>query len=138
MSKTTEAKEWTYNIIHHLASPSNALCFESIRSSFDRKIHGISATITYYYPSSKLFTKKDEISSKSLDITNVEKPLIDIIFLPHYYDKEFPYGFKNLNLDDKFLVECNSKKALSPDQTHYIKVELSIVNYKDFIILDPI
>lgn len=131
-SKTTEAREWSCNILHHLSSTSNAKSLSEARSYFDKKIHCIQTTIIAYYPKEKVITLKGDVSNKSFDTTNIEKPLIDLIFLPKYFDKEYPYGCKNLNVDDKFLLDCYSKKRISPDGNHYIKVIIEIKDREDF------
>lgn len=91
-----------------------------------------------YYPKDKVLTKKDELSNKCFDTTNIEKPLMDLIFLPKYFDLEYPFGCKNLNLDDKFLLDLVSKKRISPDQNHYIKIKLEIVNRDQTLLSDDL
>lgn len=123
--KTTDAREWEATIIHYLSVPSIQMQLELLRTHFNKKIHGWEVSIIAYYPESELYTKTGELSSKVHDLSNIEKPLIDLIFLPKYYNQDYPYGCKNLNCDDRYIKRLHSEKCASDKSS--LEVSLSIV-----------
>ena len=42
---------------------------------------------------------------------NVEKPIIDLVFLPKYHTQVPPYGCPNLNCDDRYIKRLHSEKV---------------------------
>jgi len=60
---------------------------------------------------------------KTIDISNSEKHVLDIIMLPKFYEE-----FANLNMDDKHVLEMNSKKILSENGEYYINVIIEVVS----------
>lgn len=123
--KSVAYNEWSSNIFHKLQTEENLQAMEDLRDFFDPEKHGFVVNLKFFYPRNILFTKKGTLSAKAHDLSNIEKPLIDLIFLPCYFDKPSPYGCKNLNIDDKFICELSSKKL--PAEEHSIEIELSIV-----------
>lgn len=83
--------------------------FENAYSVFD---HFLKANIVIYMPSNKLITKKGYISSKSLDLDNCLKYLIDGIFK----------SFKKI--DDSAICKIDAEKRPSKDTDYHIEVEL--------------
>lgn len=130
--KTVAAKEWSYTVFHELSKKHNQEELLKLREYFDPSKHVYVLNMTAYYPKEILFTKKGYISGRAHDITNWEKPLVDLIFHPKYFDISTPYGCKNLNIDDKFVTDCYSKKRPSLDDNYSIKITLRIVR------LDPL
>ena len=117
--KTQEAREWSSMICHELAKPENKQVLADLRGYFKAGEHAYKISIKYFTP--KMFTKSGEISAQSLDISNFEKPIIDMIFLP----QNFGIGLhqcENLNIDDKHIVAMFSSKQFAPD----FKVEISL------------
>lgn len=127
--KTKEAQDWSHTVLHHLSQKENKKCLKELREYFNAKEHAYKLDITFYYPKEILHTKDGRISAKSHDISNVEKPLIDLLFLPKYFTEKPPYGAENLNVDDKYLVEMISRKRAA--DTHGIKVIVEIINLND-------
>ena len=123
--KTQSYKEWSMQVFHRLSTEENLQALQDLREFFDPKIHSYSINLKFYYPSDILYTKKGSLSARAHDISNIEKPLIDLLFLPVYHNKPAPYGCPNLNIDDKFISEMSSKK-LSAD-AHKIEIELQII-----------
>lgn len=125
--KTTEARQWSCSIFDILAQPANQEKFARLRDFFDKNKHGISIELIAYYPESIFYTKKGTISSRTFDISNWEKPLIDLIFLPKYMDQPVPYGCPNLNADDKYIIDMRSSKK--PAESHQIYIKIQIVSF---------
>jgi len=131
---TAEYKEWQVNILELLGSSRNQESLKYLRDTFDSKEHRVEVLITHYFPQHIMFTEEGLMSSKAFDITNIEKPLVDIIFLPKYYKQNPPYGIKNFNNDDKFISDCVSRKRASYD--FVIEVNIAIKPLSD-IWYDP-
>lgn len=126
--KTTSATEWTYQVFDALSTDENIDKFKRLRDYFDPNKHTYSIKLIATYPHAEFITKKGRISSRTIDITNWEKPLIDCIFLPKFFDSTPPYGCANLNMDDKFLTEMSSKKKAG--DKYLIEIELEILTRK--------
>lgn len=122
---TKEAREWECQILHQLNNPKDLSNFKDLRNQYDPLKHYYRIDFLYLIPYKKLFTKK-EAWLKTPDLTNIEKPLADLIFLPQHFDQPAPYGLKNLNIDDKFMAELHSTKRASPDGEYYIKIYIEI------------
>ena len=126
-SWTTQAyKDWSATVFHRLSSEENLKALEDLREFFDSEKHSYKVDIKFTYPKNILFTKKGSMSARAHDLSNIEKPLIDLIFLPCYFDKPSPYGCKNLNIDDKFISALSSKKL--PGDEHFIEIDLTIID----------
>jgi hypothetical protein len=126
--KTLEAEKWETGILHQLSSKQNMQKFENLRSQFDPELHSYAVTISVYYPEADFYTKKGLISAHTHDVSNYEKPLIDLLFLPKYFELPAPYGCKNLNMDDKYITRMFSTKR--PGTEHKLIVKIKIINRK--------
>lgn len=122
--KTTEARQWTFNVFDILSQPDNEEKLANLREFFDKKKHAYTIEMTAYYPEKYYFTKAGDLSSRTFDISNWEKPLIDLIFLPKYFKQLPPTGCKNLNVDDRYLKKMVSEKL--PSDTYKIHIKLQI------------
>lgn len=123
---TTDYKSWAQLILSLLKQKPNSPRLASLESFFDFNQHRYSITITTYFPSNILITKDGYMSSKAFDVSNIEKPLIDLIFLPKYH-----LDTPNLNIDDKFISDLSSRKRISSTGNHYIEVKLDILSLQD-------
>jgi hypothetical protein len=110
VTKSSGAREFSAQVFNIISRDIEAAKLSELRSKFDPKEHCYKVQITAYYPESEYYTKKHEMSSKTLDITNFEKILVDCLFLPKFNDEPFPYGAPNLNCDDRYLAEMASRK----------------------------
>ena len=120
-----EAKEWQSDLFVALASSTNKAIIQNLKSHFDERVHGYKFSITYEAPASTFYTKRSTLSSRQIDLSNCEKSLIDVFFLPKYNGT---YGCENLNIDDKWLLELSSRKTLSPDENYYTVVKIEIID----------
>lgn len=126
--KTTAAREWTHEVCYHLSSEENEKALADLRQHFDNSKHYYKISLEAHYPKKFFITGKGHISARTVDITNWEKSIIDVIFLPKNYSDTPPYGCKNLNIDDRYICEMSSKKVLSKDDFYRIVVEIEISN----------
>jgi len=124
-SYTTSAyKDWSCQVFHKLNTEENLKQLEELRNYFDFKKHYYIIDLKFYFPKEIIYLKNGALSSRAFDISNIEKPLIDLLFLPKYFDKKSPYGCKNLNIDDKYIKKMSSEKEASEDFRIEIKLEI--------------
>lgn len=117
-----DARIWVDTLCHLLSKPDNAKKMSELRDTFDPKTQAYAIQIKSYIPKDIYYTKDGKLSRRSFDITNVEKPLVDVLFL----DK-FKVG---LLTDDCVLKSCHSVKLPSPDGSWSINVTIKIVSNK--------
>ncbi len=122
--KTIEAQEWSCSVLVALALKENKKKLKELRQYFDPLKHVYKVDLTFFYPKHVLYRKDGGISARAHDLSNVEKPLIDLVFLPMFYDRPSPYGAKNLNIDDKYITDLRSRKRVGKD--FRIRVTLNI------------
>ena len=122
--KTIEAQEWSCSVLVALALKENKKKLKELRQYFDPMKHVYKVDLTFFYPKHVLFRKDGGIAAMAHDLSNVEKPLIDLVFLPMFYDRPSPYGAKNLNIDDKYITDLRSRKRVGKD--FRIRVTLNI------------
>lgn len=123
--KRREAVEWEHTIIEHLRNKEYQDKIEEFRNLFSPSKHSIEIHIKLQYPKELLYTKKHQISSKSFDISNTEKPLIDVIFLSKYSTKTS----RNLEIDDKYITKMIVEKVAGKD--HLITINIKLVDLPD-------
>ena len=128
--KTIEAQEWSASILVALALKENKKKLKELRQHFDYKKHVYKVDLTFFYPKHVLHTKEGPISARAHDLSNVEKPLIDLIFLPMFYDRPSPYGAKNLNIDDKYITHLVSKKRVGKSFKIKVSIQIKSLNPK--------
>lgn len=126
--KTQDFRDWELATINALAAPQVQSKLAKIREGFDAKKHGFVVRFKYMYPAAILFNKQGQISSRAEDLSNVEKPLLDVLFLPKYSVQPFPWGCPNVNADDKHVLRLNSSKTISPNDQHYIQISIAIID----------
>ena len=122
--KTIEAQEWSCSVLVALALKENKKKLKELRQYFDPLKHVYKVDLTFFYPKHVLYRKDGGISARAHDLSNVEKPLIDLVFLPMFYDRPSPYGAKNLNIDDKYITDLRSRKRVGKD--FRIRITLNI------------
>jgi len=132
--KTTAFREWTYNIFYELYHcKENQAALKDLRENFDPATQAFTTHIKYIMPEEIAVTKAGYLSSKAMDLTNIEKPLIDIIFLPVHNSYTPPQGCPNINQDDKFIIRQSSEKAISSDGKHRLEVTIEIVSLETIL-----
>lgn len=126
MGKTMAAREWSANMLHTIGR--YAAEFGALRAYFDPKKHCYSVKIKMLVPRSTLYTRSGELTTKVHDLSNIEKSIVDVIFLPEYFSENSLFDTKgpNLNIDDRYLAHLSSSKVPTED-TWGIEVELEIL-----------
>lgn len=110
VTKSSGASEFCSQIFNIISRESEAVKLQELREKFNTKEHCYKVVLTAYYPESEYYTKKHEMSNKTVDVTNFEKMIVDCLFLPKFNHEPFPYGAANLNIDDRYLAEMRSRK----------------------------
>lgn len=121
-SKTSAARAWEFEVSKQLAKLKDPLA--SIRDNFDKEKHGLLLTLDAVYPPSIFWTRDNTLSARMMDLTNWEKPLVDMLFLQKNDGK---VGCRTLCLDDKFLVDIRSRKLKGDTESYSVIVTLEIV-----------
>lgn len=119
-----EAKDWQYQILAELASDTNKQIIANLKEKFNSDVNGYKVSIVYAAPASTFYTKQGKVSSRQIDLSNCEKSLIDLIFIPKYNGV---YGACNLDIDDKWIMELSSKKTISTDEYYWTTVRIEII-----------
>lgn len=124
--KSSGATEFCAQLFNVMGRSENQQKLQELRTKFDPKLHAYALNIVCFYEPEMFFTKKGDISSRTLDISNCEKLIVDALMLPKYHEESEPYGAPNLNCDDKMLVQMISTKL--PAHKAAIRVDISIVD----------
>lgn len=120
---TRECRLWRQTIIS--AAKPHIPLFKEFRESFDPQINGIFIHITHHIPFHKFYTKKGDISIQSMDLTNVEKLLVDILFDARFYDRG---ELDNINLNDKYIVKLISEKVVDTEWGIDVELDITTLN----------
>lgn len=125
--RTQKCRAWGDAIHAQISLPDVARQIVDFRTKIHEKSF-IHAELRFYYPSSKLYTQRGGISRLSMDLSNIEKMLIDLIF-----DKKYTGRISDANLpietlcaDDKLLTRLVSEKIVSPQDAYTTVIELSL------------
>ena len=114
--------------MHLMSDPRVAKKLEKLRNYFNPEKHQYHVSIKFKYPKRVLYKSDGTLSARAHDISNVEKLLIDHLFLPVYFKQESPYGCKNLNVDDKYITKLTSEKMASDNELHCIDITIKVRN----------
>lgn len=124
--KRPEALQWGYRVMHLMSDDKIASKLEKLRKHFDPSKHQYHVHLVFKYPKNLLYKADGSLSARAHDLSNIEKLLVDHLFLPVYFNKETPYGCKNLNVDDKYITKLVSEKTASHDEVHAIDITIRI------------
>jgi len=120
-NRTVKCRNWGDHILDQLEQYEDD--FEAFRKEFDPTKHSLKVEIVHLYPRDILFTVEGHISSRSMDLSNIEKLPIDLICDKRFFER----GNNNLNINDKFSTRMTSDKALSPDNKYKLLFRISII-----------
>lgn len=128
-----KAREYRKNFLLALQEDSIQHQLDKVKALFNPKKHALKVEYHFFFPYDILFTKSGwQISSRSFDLTNIEKLPQDFIFNSKYLDREIDgIPIKNLDLDDKYIVSLISTKNLSPQSEHQLTVNIHVVQLLD-------
>lgn len=122
-TRTAQCREWGDNILNQLQNPLIQTMFKSMQAVMP-KYPLIGVMLEFQSPVDVLYTKQGGVSRRSMDLTNIEKLLIDLIFDSRFHDR----GTPNLNIDDKYIVDLHSSKRESPDEDFHILIDIYLID----------
>lgn len=117
-TRTIECRQWGNAICHALQSKENVAAVAAFKQKFDISNDAIGVFMKFSIPVGVFYTKSQSISRFSMDLSNVEKLLLDLIF-----DKK--HGPHALDLDDKLVTQLISEKV--PANSFCIDIGLKIL-----------
>lgn len=130
--KTAAYRDWESEALFELGKAAPQAALKELREAFDAEKHVYRMRIVCKYPRQNFLTQKGLLSTKMFDVTNTEKIICDLVFLPKYHVQAFPYGVPNLNVDDKFLLSLNSAKRCSSEDKYEIQIDLWLENFEKY------
>ena len=118
----TDAREWQCEILKVLARDSEKAKMLELRNAYvaGSSIH---LHIVSKVPRAEYYTKSGAISAHTVDISNCEKNLIDIIMLKK---NEGKCGATTLGIDDRFVTKMISEKMAHDENYYETIVEITI------------
>lgn len=125
--KTTEYRQWAAMFFHELSKPDNQQKLKDLREYFDENKHSFKIILKAIYPKAVYITKAGILSSKTIDTTNWEKLVLDLLFDPRFHDTEYPYGAPNVNANDKHVVSMLSQKSFHESDESLLDIKIKIV-----------
>lgn len=123
-TRTQQARKWGDAICKLLSKPEIQSAIEVCRNNFNPLVHHLGVSYTFNIPKSHFYTKDGKISRRSMDLTNIEKALQDILFCGRFYER----GVENFNIDDQYITTLNSRKRMSNTGKWFIEVSVEILN----------
>ena len=63
-------------------------------------------------------------------MSNIEKTIIDVLFLPKNHVQPYPYGCKNFNVDDKLITRLESAKEPHTEPHYEIHVDVELLTFE--------
>ena len=101
---------------------------QSLKKAWQPSKHCLSVSYDFYYPSEILYTKKGEVSKRSMDLTNIEKLVQDNLFESRYNGREIEgVIIENFDIDDKFIVSLHSQKLAHNQPYHEILITVELL-----------
>lgn len=121
--KTAEAKVWTAQVCTEINRYYEQI--KLIRDNFDADKHVFAINLKFITP--KFYTADGKLSAHSMDISNIEKSIIDILFIPSYNGNGI-YQCDNLDIDDKYITSMLSTKEYGLDYAIEVTLKLKKFN----------
>ena len=117
-NKTTECRRWESQILGKLTSPGNKEIIRQLRESADTSKFGYGVYFKYEIPSTNFWNQKGTISRKSMDLSNIEKLLLDLIFGD---------DIVGIGVDDTNVIQLVSEKSPAKDYKIIVQIKLIIL-----------
>lgn len=122
--KTKEARLWEAEFISAV-SPQIKKQLTDMQEEFN--LHGgvFSLSLEFLYPRATFYNLKTEVSARTLDLTNVEKPVQDLLFN------------QLMGVDDRFVTRLKSVKKASSKYEIKIRIVYSKTQLVSGLLLPP-
>jgi len=118
--KRREAVEWEMNVVNRFRDETFKKEIEEFKKLFNPEKHGLVFNLIYFYPKNIVLTKEGRLSSRAFDLTNVEKPIVDLI-TAEYHCTDL---CKNLEIDDKHIMKVKSEKGIAKNHAIYVEIDI--------------
>lgn len=102
--KTGDYRDWADRVQSAMSTQQVQAALKTVREAFNPDAFDFHVQFTAHYP--QFLTKAGQISNKTEDLSNIEKPLLDLLFLP----KNHGNPVSNVNADDRFVTRLVSEK----------------------------
>lgn len=116
-----EVREWISQVCYQLSQSANKRAMADLRNTFDEKKHSFTVLIKYYTPN--FYNKQGTISAKSMDVGNIDKVLLDVVFTGSFYGTG-NMECENINHDDRFISSLMVNKY--PSEKHKLVITVKI------------
>ncbi len=113
--KSAEYKEWATRVLHLLSEEKGLV---DLAAQFDDSKHAFAVSVIVEYPQHIFYNKAGAISSKTVDCTNVGKPLIDLIF------------GDTMEINDKYITHYSESKR--PGALSRLVITIELISSTDF------
>lgn len=135
------SRKWRATFFAELMKDSNMVQMEKFKAAFDQKKHMLRVCFTWFQPLDVLITKSGHISLRSMDVDNTLKIPTDCVFDSKYNQKWLSIRsggekklykdfstLKNLDINDKFIVDTRSIKLPSDDGDFHCVIDIEILD----------
>lgn len=116
-----EVKHWISQVCYQLSQEPNKKSLTDLREHFDPKKHSFTVYIKYYTP--KYFNKQGTVSHSSMDVGNINKVLLDVLFTNAFHGNGH-MQCENINHDDCFISALMVAKVPGDDYHFDITVKI--------------
>ena len=128
-TRTQKARKWGAKFAEEFAKQVQSNSVAHFRELFNPNEHALSANICFLVPEKDYIASsgpnKGGLSSRSGDLDNYLKALIDILFTKKYNDRG---DIDNFNIDDKYIANLTAVKRANKENAKYlIQFEVSII-----------
>lgn len=122
--RTKECRAWGDDVLQQLQLYKQQIL--EFKNIYDAEKHGLSLDLTFNIPKRYYYTVEGRVSSRSADLTNVEKLIQDLLFDSRFNGRAVN-GKKiyNLDINDKCVLQLSSKKL--PSDRFRIEVSVSLI-----------
>lgn len=124
-TRTKENREWADNVQEQLSQYSDQIiAFKEFLNN--QKCPHLELILAHLHPARQFYTAKNDIHIRTMDLSNVEKLIIDLIFDKRHNGRTTNSGTNIVNLehDDKRVINLNSMKGISKNDKHEILIKI--------------
>jgi len=122
--KKPEFRRWEESVATWMYDSGEGAKLSELGKTFNPLEQNVEVTVELRYPEQRFTNKAGIISSKTMDITNFEKPLVDMLFLERMSDT---HVYPNFRHDDKFITKLVSTKVAYASSDPSLAVTIKLV-----------
>lgn len=129
-----EYVKWRSKIFNQLVRQDIRDKLVSLKLAFDKYKHCLEYTVKVIVPHKQFRTESRDISIRSKDCSNTEKPLIDLLFDKRFcgrIEKISKLQIQNLEMDDKMITDLHSYKRGGESWEVQVKIKILEIDQLD-------